>query len=109
MAAQTATQTARAAEAKRFELTIAGRALVSGNETLQVVEGDAVELVWRSDEDVTLHLHGYDIELEVTAGTPAVMVLTAAASGRFPVSSHGFGGGHDDSERVLAYLEVYPN
>ena len=100
---------ARAGEVKRFELTIAGRALTSGESTLQVKEGDAVELVWTSDEDVELHLHGYDVEVEVAAGAPATMALTATASGRFPISSHGFNGEHGHKEQVLAYLEVYPN
>ena len=66
-----------AAEAKRFDLVIVERAVASGAEGLRVNEGDQVELVWRSDEDVTLHLHGYDINLAVTAGEPAVMQVDA--------------------------------
>jgi len=100
---------AGAAEVKRFEITIAERTLAAGDETLRVKEGDAVELVWLSDEDVELHLHGYDIEVAIAAGVPAVMAVTATASGRFPISSHGFGGEHGGKEEVLAYLEVYPN
>ena len=98
-----------AAEAKHFDLVIVERAVASGAEGLRVNEGDQVELVWRSDEDVTLHLHGYDIKLAVTAGEPAVMQVDAQVSGRFPISSHGYGGGHDHGARPLAYLEVYPD
>ena len=98
-----------AAEAKRFDLVIVERAVASGAEGLRVNEGDQVELVWRSDEDVTLHLHGYDIKLAVTAGEPAVLQVDAHVSGRFPISSHGYGGGHDHGARPLAYLEVYPD
>ena len=98
-----------AAEAKRFDLVIVEREIASGAEGLRVNEGDRVELVWRSDEDVTLHLHGYDIKLAVTAGEPAVMQVDAHVSGRFPISSHGYGGGHDHGARPLAYLEVYPD
>jgi len=100
---------ALAEEVKRFELTIAERALAAGDETLRVEEGDAVELVWLSDEDVELHLHGYDVEVAVAASKPAVMAVTATVAGRFPISSHGFGGEHGGKEEVLAYLEVYPN
>jgi FtsP/CotA-like multicopper oxidase with cupredoxin domain len=99
----------RAAETKRFDLVIAERAVVSGAEDLQVNAGDRVDLVWQSDEDVTLHLHGYEIKVVVTAGEPAVMQVDAEVSGRFPISSHGFGGGHDHGARPLAYLEVYPD
>jgi hypothetical protein len=98
-----------AAEAKRFDLVIVERAIASGAEGLRVNEGDQVELVWQSDEDVTLHLHGYDIKLVVTAGAPTVMQVDAQVSGRFPISSHGYGGGHDHGARPLAYLEVYPD
>ena len=99
----------RAAETKRFDLVIAERAVVSGAEDLRVNAGDRVDLVWQSDEDVTLHLHGYEIKVVVTAGEPAVMQVDAEVSGRFPISSHGFGGGHDHGARPLAYLEVYPD
>lgn len=98
-----------AGEVKRFELTIAERALASGEATLKVNEGDEVALAWQSDEAVELHLHGYDVEIALAPGTSGVMAVTATVSGRFPISSHGFGGDHDYGEQVLAYLEVYPN
>ena len=100
---------AAAEEAKRFELTIAERSLVSGGPTIQVTQGDRVELVWTSDEGVDLHLHGYDLELTVAAGEPAVLAFTAAVAGRFPMTSHGFAGGGDHSHRPLLYIEIYPD
>ncbi|GIT53672.1 MAG: hypothetical protein Ct9H300mP16_08320 [Pseudomonadota bacterium] len=45
------------------------------------------------DSPLVLHLHGYDIEAEVTPHSPAVMRFTAHASGRFPVEHHD-GSGH---------------
>ena len=95
-------------QAKRITLVIQERQLAAGAEALRVTEGDQLELVWESDEEVALHLHGYDIELTVQPGEAAVMVVDAAVAGRFPITSHGFGGEHDHSERALAYLEVYP-
>jgi len=97
-----------AGEAKRFDLVIAERALVSGGPTLRVTQGDRVELIWTSDEGVELHMHGYDLALQVAAGEPAVLAFTAATAGRFPVTSHGFAGGGDHSHRPLLYIEIYP-
>ena len=56
-----------------------------------------------------MHLHGYDLELSLAPDAPTEMNFEAFATGRFPVTSHGFGGhGHDDEEVVLLYLEVHP-
>jgi hypothetical protein len=52
-----------------------------------------------------LHLHGYDIEVKVSPGSPAVMSFKASIPGRFSVEQHGQGPGH---HRAVLYLEVYP-
>lgn len=79
---------------------------VVGNRTIRVKVGDKIHLHWISDEKAELHLHGYNIEFTVTPGRPKAMKFTANASGRFPVTSHGFGEGHGHS--ALIYLEVLP-
>jgi FtsP/CotA-like multicopper oxidase with cupredoxin domain len=92
---------------RRLEVRIQNREVVEPEEAIRVTEGDAVELRWMSDEEVELHLHGYDVMLHVRPGDPAVMVIEAHATGRFPITSHGWGEddhGHD----ALTYLEVYP-
>ncbi|HEX9585364.1 MAG TPA: hypothetical protein VGB36_12755 [Gammaproteobacteria bacterium] len=40
-----------------------------------------------------LHLHGYDLEIHVRPDEPAAMVIKATATGRFPITSHGWGEG----------------
>ena len=93
---------AAAGPAKVFELTVvAGRS----SETLKVKRGERVELRWKSDRRVTLHLHGYDLERTVAPQAPAVMAFEADIAGRFPVSEHGHGGRHG---RTVLYLEVHP-
>lgn len=90
-----------------IEVRIESRRVVAPKGAIRIVEGDVVELRWVSDEAVTLHLHGYDIELQLRPGEPAAMLITAHATGRFPITSHGWeeqGRGHD----ALTYLEVYP-
>lgn len=87
---------------RRFELRIENFRLAGGAATIQVQQGDAVELLWRADRRSTLHLHGYDIEVTVDAGAPQTMAFRARASGRFPIELH------DSGHRVLLYLEVHP-
>jgi hypothetical protein len=90
-----------------IEARIENRKVVAPSEAIRITEGDVIELRWTSDEAVDLHLHGYDLELHVRPDEPAAMVIEAYATGRFPITSHGWGeGGH--SHDTLTYLEVYP-
>ena len=96
------------AESLTIDVVIAGRQVV-GDNVARVTQGDAVTLRWTTDEAVSVHLHGYDMELAIAPDAPAEMSLEAFATGRFPVTSHGFGGHHGgDEETVLLYLEVHP-
>ncbi len=91
-----------------IEVRIENRKVVAPSETIRITEGDVIELRWTSDESVELHLHGYDLEIHVRPDEPAVMVIKAYATGRFPITSHGWGeGGHGHD--ALTYLEVYPD
>lgn len=94
---------------KRFELIIQDRHLAGGNDMVRVEEGDTVELVWTGDEAGRLHLHGYDIEFNITPGEPTVVRFEAYATGRFPVTSHGFGDEHGHGHQTLLYVEVHPD
>ena len=100
--------TAHAAD-KHFDISIQARKVVLEEATVQVTRGDKLVLTWTSDEAVKLHLHGYDIALDVKPNQAAVMSFQATASGRFPVTSHGFGGEHGHGHEALLYIEVYPD
>lgn len=90
-----------------LEVRIEHRKVVAPAEAIRVTAGEVIELRWTADEAVDLHLHGYDIELRVRPGEPTIMVVEGYATGRFPITSHGWGeGGH--SHDALIYLEVYP-
>lgn len=90
-----------------IEARIEKREVVAPQEAIRITEGDVVELRWTSDEAVDLHLHGYNVEFHVGPDDPAVIVIEAHATGRFPITSHGWGeGGH--GHEALTYLEVYP-
>jgi heme/copper-type cytochrome/quinol oxidase subunit 2 len=99
------------AETQTFNLEIRARKVVGTTRTLRVKQGETAILRWTTDETVALHLHGYDIEQVVMPGTPAELTFKAHATGRFPITAHGFGGhGHKGAhdETTLAYIEVLP-
>lgn len=90
-----------------IDVRIEKRKVVAPEGTIRVTQRDVVELRFTTDETVKVHLHGYDKELEVAPGKPAVLSITAHATGRFPISSHGWGH-HGHGHHALTYLEVYP-
>ncbi|MFC1684038.1 hypothetical protein ACFL0R_01005 [Pseudomonadota bacterium] len=96
-----------AAEVVRVEIVLADHKLARESNVIRVIQGQVVELVWLSDEATELHLHGYDVEIQVKPGQHAVMALAAHATGRFPITSHGFGA-NANGHQTLLYLEVYP-
>jgi FtsP/CotA-like multicopper oxidase with cupredoxin domain len=94
-----------AAEPRVVDLTIRGGTLPPEQRVIRVQQGDAVTLRWTSDQPLTLHLHGYDIEQRVAPGKAATMTFTARATGRFSIEVHG---GQAGREATLGYLEVHP-
>jgi hypothetical protein len=90
-----------------IEVRIEKRKVVAPKRAIRITENETVELRWSSDEVVKLHLHGYDRELTVRPGIPASMPITGRATGRFPITSHGWGQG-DHGHHALTYLEVHP-
>ncbi len=90
------------------EITIENRKTKGDKNVFRVYQGEHIKLIIVSDESVRLHFHGYDIEFEVSAEEPAIVPFTAYATGRFPVTSHGWGDGHGHGHQTLFYLEVYP-
>jgi FtsP/CotA-like multicopper oxidase with cupredoxin domain len=94
-----------AAEPRVIELAIRNGELPTGARVVRVQQGDDVTLRWSTDKALTVHLHGYDVEAKLVAGTPATTRFQAKASGRFPIEVHAPGAG---GERTLGYLEVHP-
>ncbi|MGF1759577.1 hypothetical protein L4D76_16845 [Photobacterium sagamiensis] len=97
---------------QQFDLQIENRQIKGKLNKIKVTEDEWVSLKWYTDETVNLHLHGYDIKQTVTVDAPAVMEFRSRATGRFPITAHGFGEHQDelgtDHHAVLLYLEVYP-
>jgi len=79
-----------------------GGALVDAEETLRVKKGDVVALRWHTDQPLELHMHGYDVETELTPEMDTTMLFVADMVGRFPIERHGA------NESTVLYLEVRP-
>jgi FtsP/CotA-like multicopper oxidase with cupredoxin domain len=75
--------------------------LVAGPAVIKLKQGDQVTLRVTSDSNDELHLHGYDMYLNLIAGQPAQLSFTAAHSGRFEYELHH---AHTD----LGAFEIYP-
>lgn len=88
---------------KVYEFEITGGTLGDQELTIRVSEGETIEIRWSSDQELTLHMHGYNIEVHVPASSPVTMRIDAEKTGRFPILNH-------DSQppSVLVYLEVVP-
>lgn len=69
---------------KAFALVVQNKKIVSGSGDITVNQGDTVTLVVTNDTDEEVHLHGYNIMVDLSAGKPGVLTFTATQSGRFP-------------------------
>lgn len=74
---------------------------VSGPEQLQLRQGDTVRIAFLADAADELHLHGYDLTLQLKPGEPATLEFVAHHSGRFEYELHG-------AHQVIGALEVLP-
>lgn len=98
-------------EVRRARVEVRERQVVEpADRRLMVQQGDRVVIEWHADERGEVHLHGYDVTVALDPDRPANMSIEARATGRFPISAHGFGAetGHGHGRRALMYLEVHP-
>ena len=68
---------------------------------VSVTEGDQVNLEITSDRPIELHLHGYDLAVEVEPGEPGELSFEATTTGRFAIEDH-------ETEAELGALLVQP-
>lgn len=104
-----------ASAVREFELSIRERRVDAGAPTIRVKRGETVVLRWRTDEAVSLHVHGYELRANLSTASPASMRIEAAVAGRFPITAHEFGTAaardarpRSHRELTLLYLEVLP-
>ena len=68
---------------------------------IEVRVGDRVTLRLTSEAPTEVHVHGYDLEEEVSPGEAATLSFDADLPGRFEIEDHA-------SEDVLGVLLVQP-
>jgi hypothetical protein len=88
-------------QTKTFDLVVQNRKLVSGPSTLSVNQDDNVTINITVDEDEELHLHGYNLHVDLEKGKPGSLSFVASTSGRFPYELE-----HSSTE--IGALEVQP-
>jgi plastocyanin len=79
-------------------------------ETIEVKQGDMVTLKITADEGGEFHLHTYNIEMDIEAGSETDFFFVAEAAGRFKITYHpqeeGAGEGEHDEEDEAGEIEV---
>jgi plastocyanin len=91
--------TGSAAPATRIEVTVSHGQIAPKPSLHHVHLGDRVQLTVTSDQADEVHLHGYDKEIEIQAGQPGTIDITADLPGIFEVELH-------KSDLQLLQLEV---
>jgi hypothetical protein len=101
--ASPATEPARAVSAKPniLDIVVQRGRRISEPAVIKVHEGDEVTLHITTDRADELHLHGYNLHVQVSPEKTAVLQFTAKLTGRFPYELH-------KSELELGAVEVYP-
>lgn len=87
-----------------FDLQIDEGSLVDNVGSLVVKQGDTVTLRWNTNELASVHLHGYDIEKDLSPDEIVEMVFIADATGKFAITLHTGGSDHthEDGESCVA-------
>ena len=94
---------AAAARKPLYNFSIENGRIADARRTIRFKQGDFVEISWKADSDVELHLHGYDLHLHLKPDVSRTMSFQAHTAGRYPVSTHGSGG-----HGALIYIEIHP-
>ena len=84
-----------------FKVVVKQGRRISGPETIKTSEGADVTLTVTSDQPDELHLHGYDLHLDLAPNEPATLHFKADHSGRFDYELH-------HANVTLGTLEVLP-
>jgi hypothetical protein len=86
---------------KTVRITVRDGRAVGGIARDKLEQGEQVVLVVRSDVADHVHLHGYDVMVDVAPGKPARLRFKATIPGRFEVEL-------EDRGLHIAELEVRP-
>ena len=82
-------------------ITITDGWVTEGPDAIKVKRGDQVRLVFTSNQVDELHLHGYDITVQLEPNQAGVLEFTAKHAGRFGYELH-------KAHREIGAIEVHP-
>lgn len=69
-------------------IRIQGGEVVGGPQSIEVEQGEPVQIVVAADAPDEIHVHGYDLTQEAGPGAPARFNFTANLEGVFEIESH---------------------
>lgn len=98
-ASPTATPTPTPVADVVIDITVAGGKVSTADRTVKIKRGQSVALTITSDQADEVHVHGYDLTLDLVAGKPTTIKFDADQTGKFEVELHEAG-------TVLVRLEV---
>lgn len=75
------TSSTASSAAKTFSVTVTGTK--ASLTDLEANKGDSITLTFTTDATEEVHLHGYDIHFDCTAGVPLTKSFVAANTGQF--------------------------
>lgn len=73
---------------RTLEVTIKGNKVTPAPSTVKLGIGETLTLTVTSDHDDQLHVHGFDVEKALPAGTPVSVELTGKTPGVYEVETH---------------------
>jgi hypothetical protein len=79
------------AAGQRIEVEVSGGQVTGDTGRVPVAPGTAVTVVVTSDVADVAHLHGYDVEVELTPGQSAELTFDATIAGVFELELHEAG------------------
>jgi hypothetical protein len=94
--------------AESTKITFRNGAPVGGVREIEVAKGDPIRLEVTPDVPAEVHVHGYEVTMEVEAGQTAKLEFPATAEGVFEVEVHHLVNGEEESGVQVAELNVTP-
>ena len=73
---------------RTIAVTVRGNRVTPAPRTVELKVGETITLEVTSDHADQLHVHGFDIEKELPAGTPVRVELTGESPGVYEVETH---------------------
>jgi hypothetical protein len=94
---------------RSFDMKLAIDTTPDAARVLRVIQGDTAVVNVRSDRSGEVHLHGYRLQVRVTAGTPAQLRIPASELGRYGLEFRPVGSAEQRHRYLpLGTLEVRP-